>query len=226
MGAEMVIRQKTEQLEKLQSSLGMPDLVKEKVIKVELNSLLEQEDIKWGQRAKVEWLKNGDKNTKFFHACANQRKRRNTIEKIVDGDGRTCSTQREIEGAFISHFQTILITSSPRNIEECMAGMENRVTRSMNDMLLAEFSSSEVKSAFDQMDPMKALGPDGFKAEFYQRNWETVGPKVCAAILKFFHYAKMEESVNSTNIVLIPKSNHPVIVSEFRPISLCTFFIN
>jgi hypothetical protein len=124
---------------------------------------LEQEDLKWRQRAKVEWLKNGDRNTKFFHACANQRKRRSIIEKIVDGYGQTCTTQREIEGAFINHFQTILTISSPNNIEECTVGLEGRVTSSMNNMLLAEFSSLEVKTALDQMDPMKASGPDGLQ---------------------------------------------------------------
>jgi hypothetical protein len=48
--------------------------------------------------------------------------------------------------------------------------------------------------------------------------------EVCAAVLKFFDGAKMEESVNYTNIVLIPKSKHPSTVSEFRPISLYTVF--
>ena len=71
---------------------------------------------------------------------------------------------------------------------------------------------------------MKASGLDGFTVEFYQQNWEIVGTEVCATILKFFNCAKMEESVNSTNIVLIPKSKHPSTVSEFQPISFCTIF--
>ena len=34
----------------------------------EINDLLDDEEIYWGQRAKAHWLKEGDKNTSFFHA--------------------------------------------------------------------------------------------------------------------------------------------------------------
>jgi hypothetical protein len=39
----------------------------------ELDSLLEQEELKWQQRAKVNWLKHGDRNSKYFHAAATQK---------------------------------------------------------------------------------------------------------------------------------------------------------
>jgi hypothetical protein len=39
--------------------------------KEHVNSLMEQEEVQWKQCMKVEWLWNGDKNTTFFHACAN-----------------------------------------------------------------------------------------------------------------------------------------------------------
>jgi len=60
-------------------------------LKEELNVLLEQEDLKWRQRAKEDWLRLGDKNTKFFHACANQCSKKKTIQQIVDMHGRLCS---------------------------------------------------------------------------------------------------------------------------------------
>jgi hypothetical protein len=42
-------------------------------IKSELDSLLEQEELKWRQKAKENWLMYGDRNSKFFHAYANQK---------------------------------------------------------------------------------------------------------------------------------------------------------
>jgi hypothetical protein len=49
----------------------------EKIIKEEVNGFLEQKGLRWRQRAKEEWLRNGHRNTKYFHACANQQKKSN-----------------------------------------------------------------------------------------------------------------------------------------------------
>lgn len=69
----------------------------ERQVRDEIHSLLEQEDVKWKQRAKENWLKYGDRNTKFFHASTNQKNKSSHIEQILDQDGRLCSKQGEIE---------------------------------------------------------------------------------------------------------------------------------
>ena len=53
----------------------------------ELNELLEDEELYWGQRAKAHWLKEGDRNTKFFHAHASERHKQNTILGLWDDYG-------------------------------------------------------------------------------------------------------------------------------------------
>jgi hypothetical protein len=45
---------------------------------------MEQVNLKWRQWAKEEWLVHGDKNSKYFHASASQRRRANMISRQGD----------------------------------------------------------------------------------------------------------------------------------------------
>jgi hypothetical protein len=46
--------------------------------------LLEQEEIHWLQRSRVNWLSQGDKNTRFFHQFASARRKKNMIKRLKD----------------------------------------------------------------------------------------------------------------------------------------------
>jgi hypothetical protein len=59
--------------------------------------LLRQEELWWRQRAKEEWLKQGDRNTKFFHACANSKRRKNFVGTIVDEMGQKRDSPEGVE---------------------------------------------------------------------------------------------------------------------------------
>ena len=53
----------------------------------ELNSLLEKEEKIWRQRSRVLWLTQGDRNKKYFHGRASQRRRRNSISRLCGERG-------------------------------------------------------------------------------------------------------------------------------------------
>jgi hypothetical protein len=212
---------KTRELESMQAGEGPTYHKPERALKDEINGLLEQQDLKWKQRAKKTWLQKGDRNTKFFHACASQHKRGNTIRGIKDANGRECETQIEIEEAFVSYFSSLFESRGVHQAESCTTAVQEKVTASMREGLLAEFTREEVHEAIKSMPPQKAPGPDGYMADFYQLHWDTVSGEVCEVALHFFNTIIMDASINATNIVLIPKNCNPCSVMDFRPISIC-----
>lgn len=72
-----------------------------------------------------------------------------------------------------------------------------------------------------QLHPTKAPGPDGLSAVFFHTFWEIVGRDVTEFCLNVLNGDGRLEAVNETNITLIPKTDEPKNMTQFRPISLC-----
>ncbi|KAK2638440.1 hypothetical protein Ddye_026235 [Dipteronia dyeriana] len=58
----------------------------------------------WRQKLRVQWLKEGDKNSKFFHVMASRRKRRNYIGNL-QVEGISISDPTRVRDAILRYFQ-------------------------------------------------------------------------------------------------------------------------
>lgn len=76
-------------------------------IRKEVKDLWKQEEIYWGSRAKINWLKWGDRNTKYFHASAVQRREINSIRRIKDKHGNWVEQFEEIKQVFKDYFEDL-----------------------------------------------------------------------------------------------------------------------
>lgn len=179
--------------------------------------MLNQEDTRWRQRAKRHWLTGGDINTKYYHACVNLRRKKNTIKRVVDRDGTELREKVEIATGFKRHFSAVFKSTQPNSacIIQCLQGVEQRITTEMLDKLERDFTVKEVEEALKQMSPFKSPGPDGFSEGFYQEHWKIVGQDVSQTVLDFLKSGKMPRDLNHTHIALIPKVNSTNSVHEF-----------
>jgi hypothetical protein len=93
---ERVLKEKSKKLEELQRYDEGANWPAIKILKGEIDSILEHEDVKWKQRAKQNWFTHGDRNTPYYHAWASHRRKVNKIEKIIDEGGREWKKQNDI----------------------------------------------------------------------------------------------------------------------------------
>ena len=154
-------------------------------------------------------MKHGDKNTKFFHSKASQRRRQNFIQGIRDEGDNWVEAQEDIARVAISYFGNLFSAGVCDRIEERLQAIPCKVTEEMRQSLSREVSVDEIREALFQMGPTKAPGPDGMNALFYQKIWHIVGDNVVYAVLDFLQSSVMVSEINHTNIVLIPKVKSP-----------------
>jgi hypothetical protein len=218
---ERDIQEKSNQLQYMQEVEGVPDIDALKKLRIEHMVLKDQEDLVWRRRAREDWLKYGDRNTKFFHASTKQKRQANHMEKIQDEEGKSWGTQEDIGRVFTEYYRCLFTSEGAMEVRRCIRAVSNRVSEEANRSLLSDFSGEEISKVVHQMAPCKAPGPDGFTVDFYQKHWATIGSEVCNLVLSILNSGHMNEDFNSTYIALIPKVKNPTSVTEFRPISLC-----
>ena len=116
----------------------------------------------------MDWLRENNRNTKFFHSKASTRKRKNIIIGFEDEDGIWKEEAKEVERLFCYYFANIFstINSSPIQLEEALAELPKRGTKEMNCVLDQKFTIKEVTEALAQMCPAKAPSLDGLSAAF------------------------------------------------------------
>jgi hypothetical protein len=194
---------------------------REQEVVSKLRLLLEQEEVMWRQRSRVQWLAAGDKNTHFFHLRASQRRKMNRISELIRSDGSVANDEEELGDMASDFYRSLYTSEGTQGVEEVLGAVPVKVTAEMNDMLNAPFDAKEVKSALFEMYPTKAPGQDGFPAHFFQRNWDICGEEVTRVVLRILAGEESPEKINKTFIVMIPKIASSKEMGQFRPISLC-----
>ncbi|GJR88022.1 RNA-directed DNA polymerase, eukaryota, reverse transcriptase zinc-binding domain protein [Tanacetum coccineum] len=86
--------------------------------------------------------------------------------------------------------------------------------------LISSICATEIRDAVWDCGSDKSPGPDGYTFAFYKKFWDTIKKDVVVFVQDFFTSGSLPRGCNASFIALIPKVPNPMVISDFRPISL------
>jgi hypothetical protein len=194
----------------------------------ELTKLWEKEEMKARQRARERNILEGDRNTRYFHAVANQRRRKTAIFSMEGPAGEVNSTKEIIEVA--NQYYKGLFRYEPRpnlNIEENFFSVDERLREEEAMGLESRFTEEEIKKAVFESYADGAPGPYGLSFMFYQKFWEVIKKDILEMFEDYFRGELDLYRLNFVLITVISKEKDARTMNKFRPISLlnCSYKI-
>ena len=160
----------------------------------------------------------GEENSKFFHAMASERMRRNSISSLVALDGTICTDHTRMAGLLWNSFKGRMGVSHELNMLFDLASLIQPVL-GLEDLSLP-FSKEEIDAVLKELPVDRAPRPDGFNGVFLKRCWPIIEKDFLDLISQFASGKLKLECIDGSLITLIPKMLAPEGPNDFRPISL------
>lgn len=116
----------------------------------------------WCQKSRVDWLKLGDFNTKFFHAYAKMRQNLNGIHRLERPDESICIGQESIMHEIREFYRGLMGTAAKEltMVDKLVMERGPKLQPSQQQFLTLDCTAQKVKDALFGMDSNKAPGID------------------------------------------------------------------
>nr|GEZ04640.1 hypothetical protein [Tanacetum cinerariifolium] len=118
------------------------------------------------EKSKVEWLKEGDRNSAYFPKVLKSESNRCRVEEIWEQNNKECL-----------------------DLDDTM--FSNKIDDQEACRMINEVSSNEINEALFDIDDNKDPRPNGYTAKFFKQSWNVIGEDVCNAVKEFFSKGKL-----------------------------------
>ncbi|XP_042519185.1 uncharacterized protein LOC122092960 [Macadamia integrifolia] len=196
----------------------------EAVAKTTLIKVMENHEKMWAAKARIRWLKFGDRYSKCFQLSTKMRRNKITIRSLKKQDGSMVDDPIQIGNYIVDFYENFHKATPTVQHEELLDNIPlilNQIDHYHMDALPGD---AEIKRVVWELDPDSSPGPDGFPGAFFRRCWHIVEKKVSNAVRYFFSSSSMPQGVNNNFLVLIPKVDGADNLGNFRPLCMGNFF--
>jgi hypothetical protein len=176
------------------------------------------------QRAKLEWLKLGDGNNRYFHASIKTKTILKNINVLHKEDGNRVTNQEDIEEEVLNFYKKLMGTTDKdlNGIDITVMREGPQLCNEQRQKLIAPITEEEIECALKSIGDLKSPGIDWYGAYFFKKAWKIVKSDVLEAVHDFFDNGRLYKAANCTLVTLIPKTKEAKRIKEYRPISCCS----
>lgn len=140
-------------------------------------------------------MKEGDRNTEYFHKVANAHKRSSNIDKMEIQDEPVRDPEK-IKAEIIGFYQRLYSETIERRLNSNLINCPV-ITEAENDALQKDFEEQKVLSCLKMCATDKAPGPDGYTKGFFIKCWEVVKRDIMETFKNFHDHGIFEGSFNN-----------------------------
>ncbi|KAK1400743.1 hypothetical protein POM88_000348 [Heracleum sosnowskyi] len=163
------------------------------ILKMSLEELCLTRDSMLKQQARIDWLKEGDRNTKKIHQVIQKRRARNSIKKLLC-NGRLSYDPLKIKQEIRRHFKQVFSNRPEFNIFSIKCLISQKISRLEVDSLERPVVIEELELALNQSGLDKAPGPDGLNAGTLKSLWRYLKDDLLAFVINFMASGELPSS--------------------------------
>ena len=172
-------------------------------------------------RSKEQWTELGEKPTKYFYQLEQQCQSKNAINELRVGNVSVTSTRDILRAChgFHSDLYTAEPVDSPSQ-DWLLAQLDQSLTFEDQQKCEGHLTLAECYEALGQIASSKSPGADGLPVEFYHRFWGLLGNDLVDTLNYSFIHGSLSDSQRLGIIRLLFKKDDPLLLKNWRPISL------
>ena len=139
------------------------------------------------QKSKIQWIKKGDRTTRFFHLTTLKHKSTNIIRSLKVANDMVVSEEDDINTEAINYFcQRGAIDDGVDDPFDLLGSIPMHVSLEENASMAQMIDIEEVRCTSFSFQGFKSLGPNGFPPTFFQVYWDIVRDDIFKAVCHFF----------------------------------------
>lgn len=130
-------------------------------LRVEYEKILDEEELLWKQKSRVDWIQFGDQNMKFFHNKALVRRSLNKISTLKVED-QWCYDNEALQEEATRFFSSLYSLDDYSLGRFPLYGCFSALDSTSLGILEVDVTNKEIRSTLFSMGSLKAPGPDDF----------------------------------------------------------------